>query len=109
MAADNVPMRFYVDLTPQYARELVQGLREENLGTVDFQTLAGALAKQVPVPALPDKAGAVVRGPEQDFYQRWTYDAHSASPWLQLNSHEEPLRTDELPVITEVLFWGVDL
>ena len=76
-----------------------------------YAGLIKELTEQIPIPT-PVKIGAVVRTVEAGAtrtFVRWTYDAHSVSPWFEANDHEEPYRTDQIGRITEVLSPGVDL
>lgn len=63
---------------------------------------------QIPV-ELPERVGAVVQSNDGQYFLRWSYDAHTTQPWIAAVDLDNPIRSEDLPLITKVHFMGVDL
>jgi hypothetical protein len=102
------PLRMWVDLTRDEAKEHAHDLRE-GLGGDLAKKIADQIASQTPVPELPTKVGAVIESNTGQFFIRWAYDAHTHEPWIAAVDIATTWRTDDLPLITKVHFEGVDI
>lgn len=97
--------RFQIDLPDDAARAFIEGVD----GSIPYsEEIANQLSKQIPVKALPVMIGAVVEAGTGERYIRWALDSHTHSPWIMELDHENPFRTDQLPVIVRTLFIGVE-
>jgi hypothetical protein len=100
------PIGFVLMMRPGSARVFVDQLKGAPGGM--FSQIATELEKQIPV-QLPEKVGAVVESSDGTFYIRWATDSHTHHPWIMALDHENPIRSEDLPLITKVHFEGVDL
>lgn len=104
------PFAFVLMMRPGTAHATVATLREGfaygHSDLIDF--VVDQISKQTPVP-LPEKVGAVVESGDGTFYIRWAYDSHTHNPWIMAVNHENPIKSEDLPLITKVHFEGVDI
>jgi hypothetical protein len=103
------PVAFVLMMRVGTANATVATLREV-FGTENelAQWLINEITNQTPV-RLPEKVGAVVQSSDRSFFIRWSYDAHTTQPWIAAVDLDNPIRSEDLPLITKVHFEGVDV
>jgi hypothetical protein len=102
------PMPFVLMLTPAEAGAFARDLMDDNDVTTMEREVAAQVLTQLPV-RLPEKVGAVVQSSDGGFFLRWSYDSHTTQPWISAVDLDNPLRSEDLPLITKIYFEGVDL
>jgi hypothetical protein len=101
-------MAFVLLMTPAEAGSFARDLLDDSDVTTTESEVAAILLAQVPVD-LPERVGAVVQASDGSYFIRWSYDAHTTQPWIAAADLDNPIRGEDLPLITKVHFERVDI